>query len=228
MKKSLIQELDELENTHWWHKAKRDIFSEYIHNYIKKNKNSRVSILELGAGAGNILAPFKDIADVIALDPDASAIEYAKKRGIKKTIQKTLEGYTDFKPNSVDIIIAADVLEHIKNDEEALKKIWSMLKKNGILLVHVPADQSLFSYWDTALGHFRRYSKNELFTKLSSHQFNVDTLFHRVVLPYPLVKLFRKIKNVKEAKKENINSDFKNFSIFNGLLYKLIQIEDSL
>lgn len=228
MKKSLIQELDELENTHWWHRAKKDIFSEYIQRYMKKHKKERVSILELGSGAANILASFKDVADVIALDPDSSAISYAKKRGITKTIQKTLEQYNDFKPQSIDIIIAADVLEHIKDDKAALKKIWTMLKKDGILLVHVPADQSLFSYWDKALGHFRRYAKDDLQSKFEEAQFTIDMLFHRVVIPYPLVKIFRKFKNIKESNNENIHSDFKNFPIFNGIFYHLIRLEDTL
>lgn len=226
MKKSLIQELDELENTHWWHKAKRDIFSHYINQYIQKNSKSKVRILELGAGAGNLLAPFKDIAEVMALDPDSSAIEYCKKRGIKQTIKKTLEEYTDYKPGSIDIIIAADVLEHIKDDKRALQKIWGMLKKDGELLIHVPANQALFSYWDKALGHYRRYSKKELVSKLAKEKYSIDRVFHRVVLPYPFVKFFRKIKNVQESKKENISSDFKSFPLLNHVMFALIKIED--
>ena len=228
MKKSLIRELDELENTHWWHLTKKNIFVDYIHDYIAKNKGQNTRILEIGAGAGNILAAFKDKAEVVALDPDKSAVEYCKKRGITKVIQRTFEEYKDFKPESIDIVIAADVLEHIKEDGEALKKIWSILKKGGVLLVHVPAHQSLFSYWDKALGHYRRYSKKQLHEALINQNFNVEQLFHRVILPYPFVKVFRKIKAQHMNKSNKLHSDFKNFPLFNGVLYVTTFVEDTL
>src|SRR3989338_5024183 len=224
MKKSLIRELDKLENSHWWHRTKQDIFAYYIDEYLRENKNKRVIILEVGAGAGNILATFKDKADVIALDPDRSAIEYCKKRGIVKAVQKTLEEYNNFKPGSIDIIIAADVIEHIKDDGKAVNKMWNMLKKNGILLIHVPADQSLFSYWDKALHHFRRYSKTQLSDVLAKQHFYVENIFPRVMLPYPAVKIFRKFKAYQQKADDNIESDFKNFPFFNGLLYQWIRL----
>lgn len=226
MKKSLIKELDELENKHWWHKAKRNIFTHYINKEIEKSKN-KLKILEIGAGAGNILAQFKDKAEVIALDPDDSAIEYCKKRGITKTIKKTLETYKP-KPGSIDIVIAADVIEHIKDDKKAVKKIWEMLKKDGLLIVHVPADQSLFSYWDEQLGHYRRYSKKQLQKLFDKKDYETLVIRHRVNALYPFVKFFRKIKGVFIDDGSEAQSDFKSFSLLNDALFGLTTLEDKL
>ncbi|MBT8363844.1 MAG: methyltransferase type 12, partial [Deltaproteobacteria bacterium] len=55
-----------------------------------------------------------------------------------------------------------DVLEHIEKDELELKRAVQKLKKTGILIVLAPAHQILFTPFDDAIGHFRRYNKNQL------------------------------------------------------------------
>ena len=63
------------------------------------------------------------------------------------------------KDSSLDVIVAADVLEHIENDLDAFKCICNLLKDGGNILISVPAMQSMFSYRDEKIGHYRRYSK---------------------------------------------------------------------
>ena len=60
------------------------------------------------------------------------------------------------------MILAADVIEHIKNDKQIVKSLNKILKKNGLIVVTVPAYQFLFSKKDQALKHFRRYNLNGL------------------------------------------------------------------
>jgi ubiquinone/menaquinone biosynthesis C-methylase UbiE len=61
--------------------------------------------------------------------------------------------------NSVDIVTAMDVIEHIPDDKAALREISRILKPGGYLLATVPAFQSLWSDHDVALHHFRRYTQ---------------------------------------------------------------------
>ena len=61
-----------------------------------------------------------------------------------------------------DLILLADVLEHIKDDKRIVKKLNKNLKKNGFILITVPSYKILFSKKDLILGHYRRYSKTEI------------------------------------------------------------------
>lgn len=61
-----------------------------------------------------------------------------------------------------DSILYIDVLEHIDDDRSELERAGSFLRKDGSLIVLAPAHQWLYSPFDKAVGHFRRYSKRAL------------------------------------------------------------------
>jgi 2-polyprenyl-3-methyl-5-hydroxy-6-metoxy-1,4-benzoquinol methylase len=58
-----------------------------------------------------------------------------------------------------DTIIYIDVLEHIENDREELKGAAAHLREGGRIIVLAPAHQWLFTPFDAAVGHFRRYDR---------------------------------------------------------------------
>jgi len=64
-----------------------------------------------------------------------------------------------------DTILYLDVLEHINNHEQEINNAIKKLKKNGHLVISVPAIQSLYSKYDKSIGHYRRYNK-EIFIKI--------------------------------------------------------------
>jgi 2-polyprenyl-3-methyl-5-hydroxy-6-metoxy-1,4-benzoquinol methylase len=61
-----------------------------------------------------------------------------------------------------DTILYVDVLEHIEDDRSELLRSASRLRPGGHVIVLAPAHQTLFSPFDKAIGHFRRYSKASL------------------------------------------------------------------
>lgn len=61
-----------------------------------------------------------------------------------------------------DTIIYIDVLEHIENDREELEAAATLLRAGGRLIVLSPAHQRLFTPFDAAIGHFRRYNRRML------------------------------------------------------------------
>jgi 2-polyprenyl-3-methyl-5-hydroxy-6-metoxy-1,4-benzoquinol methylase len=82
-------------------------------------------------------------------------------------------GYEKF-----DCIIAINVLEHVKKDEFVLQQLYKMLKKEGILVLLVPCHKFLYNVIDKNLGHFRRYTKEELKSKVKKSQFTIDSMFY--------------------------------------------------
>ena len=79
-------------------------------------------------------------------------------------IHTQLESYST--SEKFDLIILADVLEHIQNDKLQLSRIYNLLAPDGLLLIYVPSCQFLFSTFDESIGHFRRYSRDSLLSIL--------------------------------------------------------------
>jgi 2-polyprenyl-3-methyl-5-hydroxy-6-metoxy-1,4-benzoquinol methylase len=67
-----------------------------------------------------------------------------------------------------DTVIALNVIEHIEEDSLAIRNAKALLRKNGKLVILVPAGQWLFNSLDIELGHFKRYSKAGLKKLLES------------------------------------------------------------
>lgn len=124
--------------------------------------------LEVGAGIG-ANTPFLDRCGKgrwVCLEPDAdliaqlhSKLEQAHPRCKYEIICGTL---ANISADQFDTIIYIDVLEHIENDREELASAVKHLRKGGRIIVLSPAHQRLFTPFDTAIGHFRRYNRRML------------------------------------------------------------------
>ena len=140
--------------TYWYNSVKQ---------YIKGD------LLEVGAGIGTNINLFlqnnSDIRTILALEPDeslASQILANIKANTSKV--KVQTGFLDdLTPlQKFDTIMYVDVIEHIKYDSEELNKAKLHLKEGGYLIILVPAYNFLFSPFDKAVGHYRRYNRRML------------------------------------------------------------------
>jgi len=118
------------------------------------------STLEVGAGLGgnvDLLIPFAD--EYVALEPDPKlAQEILERPGLEVRVGTT-ETMDDNK--IYDTVLYIDVLEHIQNDRAEFLRAVRLLKTGGNLIVLCPAHQYLYSPFDKAVGHFKRYSKKD-------------------------------------------------------------------
>lgn len=71
--------------------------------------------------------------------------------------------------NTFDTIFALNVVEHIKDDSLAVLNAKKLLKSGGHLIILVPAYQWMYNGFDTALEHFRRYTKESLIKLVKPH-----------------------------------------------------------
>ncbi len=88
---------------------------------------------------------------------------------------------TDFDPaplaaRSLDTILCLNVLEHVENDREALRRLHASLAPGGRLLLVVPAHQRLYGAIDRAIDHHRRYERPGLIAKLEEAGFHVESM----------------------------------------------------
>ena len=124
-------------------------------------------ILEVGAGIGASTATFNDGTQRrwVCLEPDRDLADRIKSNlPAQLTNCEVVVGtLSDLGPgDQFDSILYMDVLEHIEADADELARAASHLRPNGFLAVLSPAFPWLFTPFDAAIGHFRRYTKNSL------------------------------------------------------------------
>ena len=133
-------------------------------------------ILDYGCGNGYIEEFFAQKAKkIVGLDKDQKLLAFLHKK--RNIIFKEYQHLNNLKPKSFAVILCLDVLEHIQNDQELLKRFFRLLKKNGKLILNVPVYQFLYNTHDRALGHKRRYETTNFVNLLQQTGFNV--LYHR-------------------------------------------------
>lgn len=124
-------------------------------------------ILEVGAGIGASTATFCDGTQRrwVCLEPDRDLADRIKSNlpAELANCEVVVGTLSDLGPgDQFDSILYMDVLEHIEADAAELARAASHLRPNGFLAVLSPAFPWLFTPFDAAIGHFRRYTKNSL------------------------------------------------------------------
>ncbi len=124
-------------------------------------------VLEAGAGIGSTTSLLYNSAinDWLLLEPDADMshqLQTKIREGLLPSAGRVQTGTLADVLEKFDCIIYVDVLEHIEMDDAELAMAAERLLPGGYLLVLSPAFQHLFSPFDTAIGHFRRYTKKSL------------------------------------------------------------------
>ena len=205
----------ENESKHWWFKSRREI----IEKTIKKNVSNKLKILDFGSGSGTNIKILNKFGTVYVYEKNKQMREYLKKkfkRDKKITIINNLKKY------KFDLILAADVIEHIKNDHLIIKTLNQILKKGGKLIITVPAYQFLYSKKDKVLRHYRRYTSYGLKKKLNEFKILKISYFNFFLfIPLCIIILFYKIFNLQFIEKvENIPNKF-----INKFLYLIFRAE---
>ncbi len=132
---------------------------KYCLSFIKKYIHG--DVLEIGAGCGSFTRDYiKDDLNITLTETDKKNHEdlkliFEKVKNISCSNKKIFQIEKNF-----DTILYLHVLEHIEDDITELKEIFKRLKKNGHLIIMVPKHQKLYSNFDKAVGHFRRYEIN--------------------------------------------------------------------
>jgi hypothetical protein len=96
-----------------------------------------------------------------------------------------------------------DVLEHVENDESLLTSSLSHAASGALVVISVPAFMHLWSGHDEYLGHYRRYTINELRGIVERAGLEITNAYYIFSALYPFIYLFRKIR------KKKIESDMK-------------------
>lgn len=154
-------------------------YNNYLFSLFKPFLGNK--ILEIGSGTGNLSDVIISAGKEITLsDLDPIFLKILKNKYQNKIIKLDIALKEDANKlhNSFDSIVGVNVLEHTKDDENALRNLNLILKKNGNIILIVPAMDILFSRYDYLIGHVRRYSGKSIKLKLKSAGFGVEKIYY--------------------------------------------------
>lgn len=137
------------------------------------------SVLDIGAGVGTFTAlavPGRD--RVLAAEPDPEFAQLLQQRfsAVPNVEVLAAEAADVTLAEPVDSIICFNVLEHIPDDQGALRRFAELLTPGGRLLLLVPAHPLLFGATDRAVGHERRYRRRPLAALLAGAGFEIEDI----------------------------------------------------
>lgn len=210
---------------HPWETVRSSFFNKKI---VGLTKNRPVHILDIGSGdcwfSEQLLAKLPQGSHITCSDLNFTEddIATASKPGINKV--------RDIPQQEFDIVIMLDVLEHIEDDSAFLQHdVAPRLKPESHLVISVPAHPNLFTTHDTFLGHYRRYTRNQLLNV--SGKFFSNNQNGYLFISLALVRLLQRLNTSKttESGVGNWKSGFIITSLitvalfFDALVSRLLQ-----
>jgi len=189
---------------------KRNFTYRKLISILEKYIYDRKKILDIGCGAGAIDFYLASQGHkVLGIDIAEKALGYCRKSAKLLRIENKLRfeklSFPEERPQGkFDLVICSEVLEHIENDEKAIRVIFELLRPGGIAIFSVPSQNAplyrlgLAEGFDKKAGHLRRYSLKEIIGLINAENF-----------------LIREVK-----KTEGI---FRNFLFLNSIAAKTIR-----
>ncbi|HME87522.1 MAG TPA: class I SAM-dependent methyltransferase [Candidatus Nanoarchaeia archaeon] len=197
----------------WFVERKNLVYS------LLKNVRKDASILEIGCGSGYILDHLQKngFKKVSGVDSSKGFLKYYK--NISKSTKLVV------KKNAYDVILLLDVIEHVKKEDEILRKIQTMLKSQGTLLISAPAYQFLWSHHDELNQHYRRYTKGMLRKALARNNFSIERMTYWNSIMLLPIFIIKKLQNIRKSKASNMET-MPTWS--NGIYKLLLKIENTV
>jgi glycosyltransferase involved in cell wall biosynthesis len=158
-------------------------FNEWMYESVKPWLGTRV--VELGVGRGNLSRYIKNHDHVLLTDYRTDYLEDLRARWphhphleIGKLDLTSRADYEQLRQFAPDSVVFLNVLEHIEDDRAVLQSLFETVPEGCRVVVLVPFNPKLYSDFDRALGHFRRYNERELEEKMQAAGFEVQEQFY--------------------------------------------------
>jgi len=164
---------------------------------IIKSNDLHGAIFDIGCGEGFLLKKLSNDNRLYGMDISEIALNNIDP-GDKENIEFIIGDISE--KNSLpkmrfDVIICSEVLEHVDNDEIAIKNLHELLISSGSLIVTVPYNMKYWTIHDDYAGHYRRYGWDEIINKLNRNGFESVEMF---AWGWPFFSLYYKLflKNI--------------------------------
>lgn len=137
-------------------------------------------VLEAGSGIGNMSTLLLDRQRLVLAEYDSMYVAHLRQRFARRENIRVEEHdltrpeqFAPLRHERLDTVFCSNVLEHLEPDEQVLRSFHDTLVPGGHCVIVVPAGRWLYTGMDQELGHFRRYTNEELRTKMAAAGFEV-------------------------------------------------------
>jgi len=201
-----------LESSHWWFIGRRKLLKSLLSSITIPQTSQ---LIDIGCGVGSNLGLLQSLGfKVIGVDSEIYSLLYAKKRFSTIPLVNGEILNLPVRSNSIDLIIATDILEHVSEDSLGIKEIYRALRQRGKVLFTVPAFTFLWGVQDVGGRHKRRYSKRELIRQIEQQGFEVlKSSYFNFFFFFPIfmVRRFVRFLGLEIESENQINSPLINF-----------------
>lgn len=188
----------ELERTHWWYAERRALVRRTAAGWPAGRA------VDVGCGPGGNATVLRDLGwQVTGIEYTETGAAIARTRGLD--VVRGDARRLPFPDASVDLVMSTDVWEHIEDDEAVAAETARVLRRGGRALIAVPCSRSLWSGHDVALGHVRRYERDELADRITGAGLELVDLWSWNVLLRPVVRARRRRKVESESEMEPVH-----------------------
>jgi len=170
-----------VEEDHWWYRGRREVIKAVIERLPLPGE---ARILDAGCGSGRNMVELASYGTVVGVELSERAVERARARAVGEVIRGSLEELP-FPEGSFDLAVCLDVIEHLDDDLAALRELRRVVRKDGWLVLTVPAYQWLWSHHDVVNQHRRRYNRRQLLAVAAKAGWRSEraTYFNSLLLP---------------------------------------------
>lgn len=156
-------------------------YHRWIWDRIRPHVGQRV--LEIGSGTGVMTRLLYGRELIVATDREAPYFDrltnaFRRRPGIEveRLDLDSSEDVARLAKYRFDTVLLVNILEHLREDAEALRKIHGLLEPGGRVVIYVPAGSQLFGALDRGVGHQRRYDRDDLDGLVSGAGFDLIDL----------------------------------------------------
>ncbi len=144
---------------HFWIKRRLDVLIALCGSLLRDDAR----LAEIGCGSGLVQSQFEDCLglSIDGFDLNAEALERNASRTGRLACYDVQERNEELR-DRYDLVLLLDVIEHVQEDARFLEDSAFLAKPAGHLVVNVPASPRLYSRYDVAAGHLRRYTPKAL------------------------------------------------------------------
>ena len=204
MEEVFYEEYAQIEATHWWFEGRRTIFDAVI-RALPLPRDAR--LLDLGCGTGANLNFLSAYGRAMGLDWGAAAARYARARTSVPVFRGDVTALP-FASNSMDLITAFDLIEHIDDDRRCVSELARVCRPGRFIMVTVPAFQWMWGRQDTINHHKRRYRADELVQLFTDQGLQIERFTYINTLLFPVVAAVRLFRRVVPERGGELKSDF--------------------
>ena len=188
-----------VEDNHWWFSSRTRALNAVMHSILPQKPD--LQLLDVGCGAGNMIHHLSKYGQVRGLEIDPRPVKMARQRGYDVDLFDVTQTMP-FGDATFDVITALDVIEHNEDDLAILADSYRVLKPGGHVVITVPAFMFLWTHNDDLNAHVRRYTADELTTKLTKTGFNVRRVTYNNFFIFPLAATLLTLRRSTGAKPE--------------------------